>query len=138
MTSILLRTAALLALTCVAACSRQEAPASKHFEKTQTGVIVRPTEGPARVVRLEVVSPKVIRVTAFPTDETELPQSLMAVKHADGSVPVEVIEADGAVTLETSEISAEVRLDSGLVAFKDKSGQGVLSESLGAGRTFTA
>src|SRR5689334_17390180 len=121
MTMTLFRTSALLALAVVAACARQEEP--KHFVKTATGISVTPAQGPAKIVRLEVVSPRIIRVTAFPTESTDLPPSLMAVKHADGTVPFDVT-ADPVigVTLKTSEITAEVNYATGQVHFKGKNG----------------
>ena len=56
-------------LVALASCSREVKPAGEtaHFMTDNTEVLVTPTSGPAKKVRLVVLSPKVIRVTAFPT-----------------------------------------------------------------------
>jgi len=119
----------LAALLALAACGSPPA-----FEKTADGVVVTPTGGAARKVRLSVVSDKVIHVTAFPTDTVSEPASLMAVK-TGGGTGFTVDEKDGLVVLRTSEIVAEVAVASGDVRFRDKDGNAVLSE-VDDGRTF--
>ena len=128
-----IRLSAFIALAALVACAK---PAPAPYAKTQTGVSVTPTSGAAKVVRLEVLSAKVIRVTAFPTAATALPPNLIAARQADGSVPFEVVEQNGAVILKTAEVSAEVLLGDGSVRFKDKEGHFVIAESP-HGRTFT-
>jgi alpha-D-xyloside xylohydrolase len=120
------------AVASLIACSSQP----DHFVKTAGGVTVTPTGGPAKKVRLEVVAPKVIRVTAFPADSMDLPESLVTVKHADGSATFQVREEDGTVFVSTSDVSAEVAVATGKVTFKDPGGKVLLSE-LDAGRSFT-
>jgi alpha-D-xyloside xylohydrolase len=105
------------------------------YEKTSDGVIVTPQHGDARRVRLKVVSPKVIRVTAFPGSEMTLPASLMAIRTGDGGVPFEVRDADGEVVLSTAELQANVSVSTGRVDFKDHNGQPIVSE-LEGGRSF--
>ena len=128
-----IRLSAFIALAALVACAK---PAPPHYTKTQTGVSVTPTSGAAKSVRLEVLSAKVIRVTAFPTAASELPQNLIAVRQADGSVPFDVVEQNGAVVLKTAELSAEVAVANGATLFRDKEGHIVITESPG-GRTFT-
>src|SRR5262245_7161776 len=93
----------LTAFATLIACSSQP----DHFVKTAGGVTVTPAGGPAKKVRLEVVAPKVIRVTAFPGEAMEMPASLMAVKHADGSAAFQVREEQGTVFVSTSDVTAE-------------------------------
>jgi alpha-D-xyloside xylohydrolase len=122
----------------VGACGRHSEPVaqSSHYAKTQADVVVTPAGGPAKKVRLTVLTPKVIRVTAFPGESVLLPPSLMAVGTAAGNVPFDVSERDGVVSVKTVEVLAEVSLDTGRVSFRDKQGRVVLSE-LAAGRHFT-
>lgn len=54
-------------------------------ERTATGVIVTPSEGPARRVRLRVMGPRIIHVTATPeADFANLPDSLMVTAEPPG------------------------------------------------------
>lgn len=132
----LLGCCAIGALFMLAACSQQGKPAGavSHFAKTEADVLVSPTGGPAKKVRLTVLSPKVIHVTAFPTESVQLPASLMAVAKPGGSF--DVTEQDGVVAVKTAELLAEVAVDTGQVSFHDKQGNVVLSEVAG-GRQFT-
>jgi alpha-D-xyloside xylohydrolase len=132
----LLGCCAIGALFGLVACSPQGKPAGEvsHFAKTEGAVVVTPIGGPAKKVRLTVVTPKVIHVTAFPTESVQLPASLMAVAKPSGSF--DVAEKDGVVTVETAEVVADVAVDTGRVSFHDKQGNVVLSE-LAGGRQFT-
>jgi alpha-D-xyloside xylohydrolase len=123
----------LAACALLAACAQKTQPAD-HFEKSGTGVVVSPSGGPAKKIRLEVLAPKIVHVTAFPTESTQTPASLMAVGHP-ATVAYEVSEKDGVVSVKTDELLAEVTLDSGRVLFRDKQGGIVLSE-LAGGRHF--
>jgi len=69
-----------------------------HYAKTSMDVVVTPAAGPAKKVRLTILTPKIIRVTAFPTESVGLPPSLMAVGKSDGTVPFDVSEKDGVVS----------------------------------------
>src|SRR5260370_22395021 len=81
-----------------------------HFAKSRTGVVISLGEGVAKKVRLEILAPKIIRVTAFPSESTQLKPSLMAVGHADGIVPFSVVETNGTVSVKTDAVLAEVSL----------------------------
>ncbi len=125
----------VFAFAALGACGH-EVKQVDHFAKSQTGVVVTPATGPARRVRLTILTPRVIRVTAFPSESAQLPPSLMAVGQADVTVPFDVSEKGGVVSVKTSEVMAEVMLDTGRVSFRDKEGRIVLSELVG-GRQFT-
>ncbi len=102
--------------------------AAVAYETTREGIIVTPSAGDAKRVRLLVVSPKIIRVTEFPTGDMTLPASLMAVRGADPSVHFEVREQGGAAVLSTGELRAEVSLATGRVSFQDSHGKALVSE----------
>src|SRR5260370_35540015 len=84
-----------------------------HFAKSRTGVVISPGEGAAKKVRLEILAPKIIRVTAFPAESTELQPSLMAVGHADGNVPFSVTETNGTVFVKTDDVGAGMSVGAG-------------------------
>ena len=98
------------------------------FERTPSGVVVTPQEGPARRVRLEVYGPETIRVTATEDADLDLPPSLMVTAQPSTSTPFEVREQDGKLLLRTAEASAEVSLETGAVRFLDEEGREVLAE----------
>jgi alpha-D-xyloside xylohydrolase len=98
------------------------------FVRIADGVVVTPEAGVARTVRLEVVSPTIIRVTAFPSESLSLPASLMAVRTGSSKVSFTVRSAPDGVTLSTSKLQALVHLDDGQVVFEDLSGRVITGE----------
>jgi alpha-D-xyloside xylohydrolase len=111
--------------------------ASASYEKTDDGVIVRPTTDGAADVRLEVVSDGVIRVSADPDGDFVRTPSLMRAGDASKSAPeFKVAEQDGHLRLSTARVTADVSLSTGRVMFLDAAGKPILSEVEG-GRTFT-
>ena len=105
----------------------QEAGQDGSYTRTDTGVIVEPGGGPVTQVRLEIIADDIIHVIATP-DETELPESLIAVARPDASIPFDLSESDGAITLSTEAASARVMLSSGRIDFMNADGEIVLSE----------
>jgi alpha-D-xyloside xylohydrolase len=97
------------------------------FEKTADGVIVIPASGPAKKVRLQVMSDRIIHVTATPTDSLDTPKSLMVLAQPKTS-GFTVTEAGGKLVLKTAKATAEVSLADGTVDFKDAKGKTVLAE----------
>src|SRR4051812_2745555 len=122
----------------LAACTRQVTPVDEvnHFAMSDGGVIVTPMGGAAKKVQLTILSPKVVRVTAFPTDSVKLPPSLMAVAKPQAKAAFFAMEKDGVVSVKTTDVVAQVAVDSGKVTFTDAQGKAVLSELVN-GRTFT-
>ena len=89
-------------------------------------MVVTPAAGPAKKVRLQVMSDRIIHVTATPTDSLDTPPSLMVVAKPGGAFTVEA--RGDAVTIRTGKASAEVSLIDGTVDFRDAAGKLVLSE----------
>src|SRR6185437_12562001 len=102
-------------------------PASPYV-RIADGIVVTPAMGVAKKVRLEVVSPTIIRVTAFPSESLALPASLMAVRTGSEHVAFTVKSTAGAVTLSTGKVQAVVRVDDGQVVFEDPQGKVITSE----------
>lgn len=125
--------APVLALgTMLQACDRDAGEADEQrtagMEKTANGLIVTPAEGPAKKVRLQVMTDSVIRVTAVPHDNPDVAESLMVTRApADAGFSVE--QKDGVAVLKAGEVSAEVSLASGTVQFRNKNGEVVLREA---------
>ena len=116
-----------LAVAVLAAAPARAAPAAAYV-RIADGVVVSPAAGVAKRVRLEVVSPTIIRVTAFPGTSLELPASLMAVRTGGDDVGFSVKSTAGAVTLSTGKLQAVVRIADGQVAFEEANGKPITSE----------
>jgi alpha-D-xyloside xylohydrolase len=111
------------------------AAAAGGYVRIAAGIVVTPAGGAAKKVRLEVVSPAIVHVTAFPGDSLALPASLMAVRTESSHVPFTVRATPGAVALSTGRLTAVVRLSDGRVAFADGQGRRITAEAA-HGRAF--
>jgi alpha-D-xyloside xylohydrolase len=101
---------------------------AQSFQRTDGGIVVTPTAGPEKTVRLQVYGDELIRVTSTPTGDLNLPSSLMVIaKPVRGGFSVN--EGPGHVTLKTSKVSADVDLTTGNVSFRDAAGRTVLAET---------
>ncbi len=115
--------AAILFLA-IAACAKQP----DNFQQTADGVIVTPTAGPAKRVRLQVMSDRIVRVTAVPTESLQLPDSLAVTASPAAGAAFSVEATNGKLVLKTAAVTAQVSLDSGVVAFLGADGKPVLAE----------
>ena len=107
--------------------------------KTDHGIIIRLPEGnESRLIRLEVISNKIIRVSATPTDSFPTVESLMLVPGLNKSTAFTVTEGEEEVTIATSQLSARVTLNTGEITFADASGKTLLQEVKGGGKNFKA
>ncbi|MCF0198119.1 MAG: DUF5110 domain-containing protein [Bacteroidaceae bacterium] len=118
-------------------------PLAQQVRDTGRGILVtipHPIERAAKVVRLEVVGDRIIRVTASP--EASLPKkqpSLMVVPEAfKQKARYTVEQTDETVTLRAAEVSAEVCRATGRITFRDAAGKVLLEEAKdGRGKQFT-
>ncbi|HEX4861254.1 MAG TPA: TIM-barrel domain-containing protein, partial [Rhizomicrobium sp.] len=121
------------ALLLLASSSAMEAEDRVSWRRIDDGVIVIPSEGAARTVRLLVVSDRIIRVTASPTAGIDTPKSLMIAAAPEAAVKFQVVQTAGTLTLTAPRASADVSLATGAVRFRDASGKVVLAgENSGA------
>lgn len=95
------------------------------MEKTSDGVIVRSREAN---VRLQVISDKIIRVSAVPSSAAFPKDSSLCVVPQGPAPKFNVEDADGMVSLTTSQVKAVVDAKSGAVSFFDASGKKILAE----------
>lgn len=112
--------------------------ATRPYEKSDTGVTVNvgnaDSEG-ARLVRLQVLGDKLIRVSATPDKKFADNPSLVVVPQ-EATPKFEVVETDSSVQVITSQLKADVLLATGDVKFYDSEGKLILAEEEG-GRRFT-
>ena len=108
------------------------------YRQNGAGVTVKvqdPVEGGPRLVRLEVLGDKLIRVSATPENKFADPQSLIIVPQT-GTPEFTVTEDDGIVSVNTSAVVASVNQATGEVWFTDLEGNPILAEQAGGGKSF--
>ena len=112
---------------------------NKVYEKTGDSVIVKvqhkETGGP-RLVRLQVMGDKLIRVSATADSKFADPQSLIVVPQKK-QTSFAVVQNGDTITVSTEEVKASVLASTGEVWFTDKNGELILQENKGGGKTFT-
>ncbi|MET0814275.1 MAG: TIM-barrel domain-containing protein [Pseudoxanthomonas sp.] len=106
------------------------------YEKTGNGIVVHPSTPGSAQVRVEVVAPAIFRVSADPDGDFARSESLMRVGQTGAPAAFEISGQSGHVRVATARAVAEVSLQDGRVAFFDKAGKPILSETAG-GRSFT-
>jgi alpha-D-xyloside xylohydrolase len=110
----------------------------KDFEKLADGVVLKPTQGQAaRAVRLQVVADNIIHVTASTADTFATAQSLIVLPELEGKKDWKLEETDDALVLVTKSLRATVKRATGEVSFADSTGQLIIQEKTGGGKTFT-
>ncbi|TFI56956.1 DUF5110 domain-containing protein [Sphingomonas parva] len=128
MTIVQIRPALRLALAAALAATSAQALAAGSWRKTDTGIVVTPERGGEKAVRLQVYGDSIVRVTAVPSGDLDLPASLM-VTATPQTRGFAVSEQDGVVTLTTEKVRASVSLADGNVTFIDAGGQVDLAET---------
>jgi alpha-D-xyloside xylohydrolase len=102
------------------------------YQKTATGIEVKPDGGAARVVRLNLMSDNIIQVVKLDEPDKQLTPSLMTIAApcaCDVKVSTTRAGADEAVVLKAAKISASVSLTTGQVQFFDAAGKRFLSQA---------
>ena len=113
--------------------------AGPEVELTPEGVIVNikqehPTD--VRMVRLQVMGEKLIRVSATPEKKFSDRESLIIVPQ-EAQTPFAVEQTDSTVAVTTTDIKATVWKATGEVKFADREGKLILAENQGGGKSFT-
>ncbi|MDQ6902371.1 MAG: DUF5110 domain-containing protein [Bacteroidota bacterium] len=132
----MLRTiATLMGIACTALLFGQPG-ASKKMEQTKDGIIIYPNKnlsGNVQAVRLEVITDKIIRVTASPHLKFPATKSLITV-YDTFSKNWTVSEKNGIIILKTPALTATAIVSTGAISFADNSGKTILSEKQNNGR----
>jgi alpha-D-xyloside xylohydrolase len=111
----------LLGVVCLLALAG--AYADETYHRTADGVVLQPANGPAKRVRLQVMSDRIVRVTAVPTESLDLPASLMVTARPSAGVTFKVQRVGKKLRLSTKSLVAELSLDTGTVSFLDAQGR---------------
>ncbi|MBL7856821.1 MAG: DUF5110 domain-containing protein [Cyclobacteriaceae bacterium] len=106
------------------------------YEKLDDGVLLHLDKG--QLLKLQVVSEKIIRVVSAVGDSLPQDKSLVVVGSTLQTVPWTLEERGGKIILSTTALKASVTLHSGAVAFMDSTGHVILQEKAGGGKSFKA
>ncbi len=107
----------------------------RNDESSVTVKVQKQEEDGPRMVRLEIMGEKLIRVSATPERRFADPQSLVTVPLAERP-SFDVVRSGDTVTVWTSALRANVLVTTGEVWFTDKDGGMILREEIGGGKTF--
>ncbi|HTE25403.1 TIM-barrel domain-containing protein [Flavitalea sp.] len=98
---------------------------------TEDGIVVHmknPGENKTRIVKLQVISDKIIHVTASAVDSFVSVPSLMTVLPGKPAIKWTIKESSESVTLTTPALNTTVQLENGEVSFTGKEGRLLLKE----------
>jgi len=123
-----------LAALAFATCTKKS-----NYDKLEDGVVVHLNSSDAKTakqVKLQVISEKVIHITSSATDTFSTAKSLIILPDLKSTAKWKVEERENEVTLSTSALKATISLTSGEVIFTDTTGNVILQEKKGGGKTF--
>ncbi len=119
-------------------CTYTDISAAGYVKKGNavTISVSSPGEGGARMVRLQVMGDRIIRVEATPEKAFAEKHSLIVVPQKT-KARFSVSENDGFVTVSTAGVSARVSTVTGRIEFRDAAGRLLLGETQQGGKTFS-
>ncbi len=102
------------------------------YTVSEEGVVIPLKEGQ---VRLQVLSPSIIRVSATPSETFSTEESLSVIPLTDFK-DWKVEEVNNQIVVSTAALRANVSLETGEVVFADTTGTVILQEKIGGGKSF--
>lgn len=107
-------------------------------QQLEDGIIVKLDEQTTQVkqIKLQVISDKIIRVTASPCDTFSRAKSLMILPELKNTAKWKSEASADKVSLITNSLRVNVSLSTGEIIFMDTSGMVILKELTGGGKTF--
>lgn len=111
---------AVLSVAIMSSCS------TSGYQKMSDGVIVNVDGG--QKVRVEIMTDKIVRVSATPDNSFKGQESLIIVPTAKNTPEFETIEDEQSVSLKTSQLLVKICKKSGAVEFVDNEGQVIVDE----------
>ena len=112
-----------------------------QVQKLNDGILIhlkKPAKSAARVIRLQVITDKIIHVSAIPVQSFPEFKSLMVVDSIQKPVKWDIQEDSEKVVLQTLSLRVSVKLSSGEIAFSDLNGKSILTEQKGGGKYFSS
>jgi alpha-D-xyloside xylohydrolase len=121
----------------VCSVHRVAATPNPPFIKIKDGIIIYPQQnlsGNAAAVRLQVITPNIIRVSASPEKTFSSTPSLVVNYKREKPATFTVTEGKGTARIKTEKLTAEVNLTTGAVQFFDATGKKLVAEKAVNGR----
>ncbi len=121
----------------LAASLIQSVSSAQQVNSLADGVIVYPVakSSQAKVVRLQVINDKIIRVTATPADTFSTAESLVVLPQ-NIKPGFSIASTDSSAIISTSSLIAIINKFTGSVKFTDKNGNTIVQEHAANGRAF--
>jgi alpha-D-xyloside xylohydrolase len=119
----------MLPLLVLTACQQK-------VEKTETGMIVHLSGDNARMIKLDVVTPRIIHVSATPEKHFSDRKSLVVIDTLSKVTDWEMSQDNEVAILKTQYVHAIVNINSGEVKFTSPDGTPILAEKQGGGKSF--
>lgn len=123
----------ILAVSILSACS------NATFKHISDGIVVKiQPHSPInpRLIRLQVVNAKIIRVSATPENNFSNAKSLIVVSQKN-KTDFTVEEKNGIITLNTDSLSVTINKKSGEISFYNQNDEIILQENKGGGKSFS-
>lgn len=114
--------------------------AQRSYEQIDGGIIVSMRQENAtdvKQIKLQVVTDKVVRISATPQKTFSTEKSLIIVPQVGKQTSFSVQETGNLLILKTAALQVSVQRNTGEITFADTSGKSILCEKTGGGKTFT-
>ena len=125
---------ALLMCAFSSTVSKASTPSLPAKESKSSAVTIRPNRGEARVVSLELISDRIVRVRATSADALPQKQKSLIIVPQEQKPDYTVDDTDGYVAVKTAQMQARVSKQTGEVTFFDADGKTLLKEARGGKR----
>jgi alpha-D-xyloside xylohydrolase len=126
----------LTIITCSVLCLYISSCTGQKTGIIENGLVVRPERTPEQLVKIQVLTNRIIHVTSVAGDEFPVVKSLMAVSETLPEVDYSVEQDDSTYILSTSYMKAHISTLTGEVWFTDTDDNVILAEKKGGGKSF--
>lgn len=123
-------------ITCSILCLYISSCTGQKTGIIEDGLVVRPEIMPEQLVKIQVLTDRIIHVTSVPGDEFSTAKSLMAISDTLPEVDFDVDQDDSTYILSTSYVKAHISTLTGEVWFTDHDDNVILAEKRGGGKSF--
>lgn len=113
---------------------------AQSFEREGNSILIKlgkQSETDPALLKVEVCTDNIIRITASPGESFSTRPSLMVDKTEWEEVGWSIIEKNNWLELSTSKLDVKINVKNGAVEFYDKNGNTLLKEMIGGGKIFT-
>jgi alpha-D-xyloside xylohydrolase len=113
---------------------------NSSYQKLDNGVVIHPkliTKNIPQLLKIEILTPKIIHVKATRSSEFSSDKSLMAIAEKGIHTDFNLKELNDTLLISTSFLTVKIDLRTGNIHYADSAGKPILQELAGGGKTFT-